>query len=494
MDALRRAARFLLVPPGPGESAGHLWPRWIFLRLLGIWFFSAFYSLWFQVEGLVGPRGLLPAGDYLHEVAVELGAKRLWFAPSLLWLGTSDRALLALCAFGMAASLALILNVWPRAAAFACTAVFLSFIAVLQDFASYQSDGMLLEAGLLSVFFAPAGLRPKLGAGTAPSRLSLFALQWLCFRIYFESGVVKWKGHDPQWAHLTAMDHYYENGPLPSFLAWWAQQRLPHAFHAATAAFTLVLELFLVWAMFLPRRFKIALGCLLVPFQLGIIATSNYAFLNWLVLSLGLLLFDDRFLARFGLRIPAAPARPPGPVRRWIEGIVLSWNLYATYVLLLFGALPWLPRGPAELLRPWRLANRYGLFAVMTTARYEIEFQGSDDGVTWRPYPFRYKPQDPAEPNGLYTPYQPRFEWNLWFASLGGWRQYPWVVACEQRLLEGAPEVLALFRTDPFRGRPPRHVRAVKWRYWFSSPEEKRARGVYWDREQLGEYAPAQPQ
>ncbi|HUB05473.1 MAG TPA: lipase maturation factor family protein, partial [Myxococcales bacterium] len=489
---MKRVLRFLLVPPGPGESPGHLWPRWIFLRLLGVWFFSAFYSLWFQADGLIGPRGLLPAGDYLGDVARGLeGVKRLWYAPTIFWAGSSDGALLALCAFGMAASLLLVLNVWPRWAVAACTIAFLSFIAVLQDFASYQSDGMLLEAGLLSLFFAPAGFRPGLGARTPPSRLALFALTWLCFRIYFESGVVKWKGHDPEWEHLTAMDHYYENGPLPSWLAWWAQQELPHAFHRATAAFTLLLELVLCWAMLLTRRFKIALGLVLLPFQAGILLTSNYAFLNWLVFSLGLLLFDDRFLAHLGLRVPAEAPRPPGPARLWIEGVVLSWQIYATYVLLLFGAVPWLPRGPAEVLRPWRLANRYGLFAIMTRERDEIEFQGSDDGVTWTPYRFRYKPQDPKEPPGLYAPYQPRFEWNLWFASLGQWRQYPWVVRCEERLLEGSPEVLELFRGDPFHGKPPRKVRAVLSRYWFSTPAERRATGAYWDRAPKGSYAPS---
>ena len=61
----------------------------------------------------------------------------------------------------------------------------------------------------------------------------------------------------------------------------------------------------------------------------------------------------------------------------------------------------------------------------------QIEFQGSSDGRTWVAYPFRYKPQNPNEAPRLYAPYQPRFDWNLWFASLGGWREYPFVVRTE---------------------------------------------------------------
>jgi len=126
----------------------------------------------------------------------------------------------------------------------------------------------------------------------------------------------------------------------------------------------------------------------------------------------------------------------------------------------------------------------------MTRARYEIEFQGSRDGVTWVPYPFRYKPQDPMERPGIFAPYQPRFDWNLWFASLGSWQENPWVVVTEVRLLEGSPDVLALFRRDPFAGKPPQRVRAVLWQYWFTTPAEKKRTGAWWKRKLLGEYAP----
>src|SRR6185436_12169499 len=140
--------------------------------------------------------------------------------------------------------------------------------------------------------------------------------------------------------------------------------------------------------------------------------------------------------------------------------VMLAWIFYATVApYLAQGARPL--AAPARLLSPFRIANQYGLFAVMTRARYEIELQGSRDGRTWTAYPFRYKPQDPREAPGIYAPYQPRFEWNLWFASLGPWEQNPWVVRAETRLLEGSPGVLALFRSDPFAGAPPRQVRTV---------------------------------
>jgi hypothetical protein len=148
------------------------------------------------------------------------------------------------------------------------------------------------------------------------------------------------------------------------------------------------------------------------------------------------------------------------------------------------------PTSPVVALEPFRIANRYGLFAVMTRGRYEIEFQGSDDGNTWIAYPFRYKPQDPDTPPGIYAPYQPRFDWNLWFASLGSWREYPIVPRTEVRLLSNDSDVLHLFKNNPFAQKPPRQVRAVLWQYWFTTMAEKRAQGLWWRRQFLGLYAP----
>src|SRR5437879_8009622 len=270
--------------------------RWIFLRALGLIYFSAFFSLVFQISGLLGPQGILPANDYLEAVGRSVGhLARLWFAPTLLWFSSSSHMLLGLCWMGMFASLLLVLNIWPRAMLVICFACFLSFVAAAQDFSGYQSDGMLLEAGFISLFFAPPCLRPGLGATHSPSRLSLFLLRWEWFRIYFESGIVKLTSGDYSWRHLTAMDDYYQNGPLPTWLGWYVQQ-LPHRFHAATVFMTLAAELGLVWMLFLPRRLRIICFLIVTPFQVGIILTANYTFLNYLVLVLGFLMLEDGFV------------------------------------------------------------------------------------------------------------------------------------------------------------------------------------------------------
>jgi len=450
--------------------------RWIWLRALGGIFFSAFLSLYFQILGLIGSRGLLPAQTYLEQLRVYAGWKRFWLAPKLLWIDAGDAMLQAIVWIGLIASVAIILNLWPRVAIAVAGIAFLSFIAAAQDFSAYQSDGMLLEAALLSIFLAPRGLRPGFAPAQPVNAGALFMLRWEWFRIYFESGLVKLLSGETQWRDFTAMDKYYENGPLPTWIGWYTQQRLPHAFHAGTVAYTLIAELFIAWLAFLPKQSRRIAFALTTPLQIGIIITANYAFLNYLVLFLGVLLVDDG--------PETAPEPEPGiPVYQK----VVFGTLFITTIFSFFArSFPLV-----TLLEPFRVANSYGLFAVMTRARYEIEFQGSYDGEHWIAYPFRYKPQDPAKAPGIYAPYQPRFDWNLWFASLGDYTENPFVITCEAQLLENSPQVLRLFAGNPFAARPPAMVRAVKWQYWFTTPAERARTGAWWDRKLIGLYAPA---
>jgi len=494
-------------------AADRLIARWIFLRALGLIYYSAFFSLVFQIRGLIGPHGILPANEYLQALVERFGHASYWYAPTLLWLSSESRALMVICWAGMIASLLLVLNFWPRGMLAICFGCFLSFVSAAQDFSAYQSDGMLLEAGFIAMFLAPAGFRPGWGEDSRPSRASVFLLVWECFRIYFESGVAKILGGDPQWRNFTALDEYYQNGPLPTWIGWH-MQHFPHWFHEATAFFTLALELVLVWAMFLPQRIRIACFFIVTVWQIGIILSANYTFLNYLVLVLGILLLDDRFLLRY---LPsflkrsylatkeAKPLLTPkqGPLWRQrfgaqmfalklaVSAVMLSWIFYATLAELIWMVKPVpLPTTPVTALEPFRIANSYGLFARMTRGRYEIEFQGSDDGQTWLIYPYRFKPQDPAKAPGIYAPYQPRFDWNLWFASLSSWRQEPIIVRTEKSLLRGDGDVLLLFAGNPFPHAPPRQVRAVIWQYWFTTPEEKRLQAWWWRRQLLGVYAP----
>jgi hypothetical protein len=495
-------------------------PRWFFLRALAALYFSAFLALVFQIRGLIGPEGILPARRFL-DVVSQAGTLRFWYAPTLFWISSGTHFLLAVTWIGLIASVVAFLNVWPRLSFFLCFACFLSFVTSASDFSGYQSDGMLLEAGFLALFFVPGGLWPGLGLDSPPPRAALFLLQWEWFRIYFESGMVKLLSGDPEWRHLSAMDEYYQNGPLPTWIGWYVQH-LPHWFQVATAGGTLVMELGIVWLFLLPRRARLVCFFIVTPWEIGVILTANYAFLNYLVLFLGFLLLDDRsvcwlvprrwrqsagqgnprgaeFAAEGTIPLPSRRPRILSGMRRHLgaltlagSAVLLTWIGYDTTAEMV--RMPWpdvpLPTAPIAALEPFRIANQYGLFAVMTRGRYEIEFQGSNDGEHWNAYQFRFKPQALNEAPGIYAPYQPRFDWNLWFASLTDWQQGNIVPLTEECLLKGDPAVLSLFRSNPYPQTPPKYVKAVLWQYWFTSMAEKRKTGNWWRRQLVGLYAP----
>src|SRR5467141_4735932 len=365
-------------------AAKRLLPRWVFLGALGLIYYSAFFSLVFEIRGLVGRHGILPASEYLQALSERFGHASYWYAPTLLWFSNGSHMLMGLCWVGMIASLLIVLNIWPRGMLAICFVCFLSFVSAAQDFSGYQSDGMLLEAGFIALFFAPAGFRPGWGEESRPSRASLFLLVWECFRIYFESGVAKIMGGDPQWRNFTALDEYYQNGPLPTWIGWY-MQHLPHWFHAATTFVTLALELVLAWMMFLPRRVRILCFFIVTPWQIGIILSANYTFLNYLVLALGFLLLDDRFLLpylpgfwkRSFLATKAAkPLGEPRVEKDWRKKlsaqfsalklaftvVMLTWIFYVTLAEMVWMVKPLpLPTTPVSALEPFRIANRYGL-------------------------------------------------------------------------------------------------------------------------------------
>src|SRR5277367_6745469 len=295
MKSLKTTFRYLF--ESAYGSTNHFVARWLFLRALGLIYLSAFFALLFQARGLIGLQGILPAAEYLQTMR-PLGVLRFWYAPTLLWFSSSDRLLMALCWIGLIASIVLVANLWPRTMLTVCFLCFLSFVSAAQDFSGYQSDGMLLEAGFLSLFLAPSGIFPGLGSRQRPVRAAMLLLLWEWFRIYFESGVVKLASGDPTWRNLTALYEYYQNGPLPTWIGWYLQH-LPNWFHIATAAATLAMELVLVWMALLSRRWKIACFFIVTMWQIVVIATANYTFLNYLVLALAVLLLDDASLRHF---------------------------------------------------------------------------------------------------------------------------------------------------------------------------------------------------
>ncbi|HTQ49647.1 MAG TPA: lipase maturation factor family protein [Candidatus Acidoferrales bacterium] len=509
----------------------HFLTRWGFLRSLGLIYFIAFVSLWTQIGGLMGHHGILPADQYLAAARQQcdlqgIGLDRFHLLPTLCWFDTSDGFLDLQCVAGAVLAVLLMVGIAPAPCIALLWLLYLSLVTVGRDFLGFQWDNLLLEAGFLAIFFAPWRLWPWRCAGqhcsanlqtgisaprhswcwheSPPSRTALWLLRLLLFKLMFSSGCVKLFSGDPNWRNLTALTFHYQTQPLPTWIGWYANQ-LPLWFQKLSCAGMFAIELGAPWLIFAPRRIRFCGGAAIAFLQILILLTGNYTFFNLLTLALCLLLLDDFTLVRW-IPLKLRPSsdsvtRHPPLVTRWrrlrfiaVPPAVLVAILYLFQVSLTFGARPaWFyPVAVADAwLGPFRTFSGYGLFAVMTTERREIVVEGSNDGVKWLPYEFKYKPGDVKRRPLFVAPFQPRLDWQMWFAALGDYRQNPWFVAFCLRLLQGSPEVLALLETNPFPNHPPRYLRAEFYDYRFTSLAERRATGAWWKREPLGDYLPA---
>jgi len=480
--------------------------RWVFLRLLALVYLAAFVSLGAQIHGLVGERGLLPAGEFLQVLREARGREALWLAPTLGWLDSGDGALSLLCWGGAAASLLATIGFAQGPLLAVSWAFYLSLVHLGQDFLSFQWDALLTETGLLALLFAPWGqLWPRLpGRERPPSVIVVWLLRLLLFKLMFSSGLTKLTWGDPTWRDLTALTYHYWTQPIPTPLAWYANL-LPRGAQIASCAVMYLVEVVLPFLIFAPRRpRRIALFGFLA-LQSLIAATGNYGFFNLLSVVLCVSLLDDLAWPT-ALRTRLLASGAPGAASRGRSFILTP----VAAVLALLSVPPLVdafhtgywrrhPDHPllrlASLVSPFWISNSYGLFRTMTTKRPEIEIEASLDGQTWRAWPFRYKPGDPQRAPRSFAPHMPRLDWQMWFAALRAeglvgrpeairlWltRGDFWLQRLLIRLLEGEPEVQPLLGPSPFGGTRPRYLRLVLWEYRFSDGGDD-----WWVRDRVG--------
>jgi hypothetical protein len=459
-------------------------------RGLAALYLVAFAVAWRQFPALCGERGLEPAPRYLEVIP------RFLDAPTIFrWIGYSDAKLRALAGIGAAVAIALVLGL-PQSTAlpldaglvltmlawFALWAMYQSIVNIGGSFYSFGWETLLLEAGFLAIFLGTAAIAPPI--------LVLLLFRWLAFRVEFGAGLIKLRG-DRCWRDLTCMDFHHETQPMPNPLSWFFH-KLPKSLHRIETVGNFVAQLVLPFGLFLPQPFATVAAILMVLTQLYLVVSGNYAWLNWVTIVVMTAAIADPVLQSV-VPIATTPAEAFAATPAWftIAGVALT---------LLVVMLSWFPvrnlLSPRQAMNasfdPFRLVNTYGAFGSVSRVRDEVVIEGTDAdsidaGTAWREYEFKGKPGDVRRLPSQYAPYHLRLDWLMWFLPLSSRYGERWFVPFLVKLLEGDRQTLALLGGNPFPDRPPRFVRALLYRYRFTSWRERRDTGAWWARSLVGE-------
>lgn len=466
--------------------------RLLLQRGLGAIYLLAFWNALNQFTPLLGERGLLPVPAFLARVT-------FWEAPSLFHLRYSDRIATLVSAAGLVLSALVVAGLSERGPLWLSLTIwlllyclYLSIVNVGQTFYGFGWESMLLEAGFFAAFLGPASV--------APPYVPVLALRWMLFRVELGAGLIKLRG-DPCWRDLTCLYYHHETQPLPNPLSAYFHH-VPKVMHRASVAFSHFVQLVVPFGLFGPDWLAALAGCLIVVHQLVLIASGNYAWLNWLTVVLGFSAFSDRMLARVVPLTGVAGTDSP---------LVFDWLQYglglATLLLSVKPVVNLASKRQAMNMsyNPLHLVGSYGAFGSVTRERHEVIVEGtrdaSPDQAQWLEYEFKAKPGDVRRRPPQWAPYHLRLDWAMWFLPLRVMitpsrilsRGQPlWFGRFVEKLLAGDPATLGLLRHNPFPGAPPRYIRASFYAYELATAQERRRDGVHWRRRYVGAYLPAQ--
>ena len=451
--------------------------RLVLQRGLGFVYLIAFLVALEQFPALLGERGLLPVPRFLARA-------RFREAPSLFHFRYSDRLLRGVAIAGIVLSLAVVLGLpdaWPApfgiALWLALWALYLSIVNVGQTFYAFGWESLLVEAGFLAAFLGPAG--------SAVPALPIWLFRWLLFRLEFGAGLIKMRG-DPCWRDLTCLYYHHETQPMPNPLSWYFHH-LPKVLHRMEVRGSHFAQLVAPILLFFPQPVASFAGLVMAITQSWLVLSGNFSWLNLTTIVLTASAFDDAALSRVL------------PVHRSATAAIAWHDVLVLAVAALLLALSWRPArnlfSRAQLMNasfdPLRLVNTYGAFGSVTRTRYEVAVEGTADDrrdTEWREYEFRGKPTDPRRRPPQWAPYHLRLDWLMWFAALSPSHAYPWFFAFAGKLLQNDRPILRLLRSNPFPDQPPRAIRAILYRYRFTTPAERRETGAWWVRTRVREY------
>lgn len=451
----------------------------LFLHSLGFIYFVALFPFLFQIKGLIGKEGILPASRYLQFIYSRMGKKAYFHYPTIFFINSSDAMLVGTVWLGLLLSILLFLGIVPSLVLPLLYMLYLSIIRVGQDFLSFGWELFLLEI-TVNAFL--------LSLTTTPNPFVWISINFLLFRFHLQAGAVKLQSKDKSWQTLTGLCYHYHTQPLPNTIAWYAD-KLPHFLQKLSCLIMLGIEIVVPFGVFGGEELRLIVFICFFALQFFIWFTGNLSYLNYLTVCLSVILLSNHYFP-FSLFTPSPDAHSPllltlfasiGGITLFTLQLIKLWDHFLPNSLF---------RTLFNKFYNFFIVNRYGIFAVMTTKRCEIVVEGSEDGKEWKEYLFPYKPSETNRRPRRISPYQPRLDWQAWFLPFSSYENAPWFQNFLHKLLLNSPTVLSLLRENPFQDHPPKYVRAIVYDYTFTSFAKKRETGCWWERRFIGNYSP----
>ncbi|MBW0014385.1 lipase maturation factor family protein [Mycobacterium sp.] len=463
-------------------SAPEYWlGRLVLERGVAAIYLIAFVAAALQFRALIGEHGILPIPRFL-------ATRTFWAAPSLFHLRYSDRLFAGASWLGAALSAAIVAGVADLAPLWtamlmwlALWVLYLSIVNVGQTWYGFGWESLLLETGFLMIF---------LGNDTvAPPLLTLWLARLLLFRVEFGAGLIKMRG-DPCWRNLTCLYYHHETQPMPGPLSWFFHH-LPRPLHRIEVAGNHFAQLIVPFGLFAPQPVAGVAAGIVVVTQLWLVASGNFAWLNWLTIILAFSAIDDASLAPL-FAVPAHPVWTAPPL--WFAVAVIGFA--GAVVLMTYWPVRNMLSARQRMnmsFNPFHLVNTYGAFGSVGRVRREVVIEGTDDerltaNTVWREYEFKGKPGAVRRLPRQWAPYHLRLDWLMWFAAISPAYAQPWLLPLLQRLLRNDRPTLRLLRHNPFATGPPRYVRAQLYEYRFTTLTELRRERAWWHRTLIGGY------
>lgn len=448
----------------------------LFPKLMGGIYFIVLTSFLYQVRGLLCSSGILPIQKYLDLVRTKY-KDYYWFLPSIYWINSSDRMIYGSIIAGIFVSILLMFGIYPPLMLLLLYILYLSIVSSGQTFLSFGWDVFILEITCNAFFLAMS---------PTPNPFIWISINFLLMRFHIQAGAVKLQSRDEHWRDLTAIHYHYQTQPLPNTQAWFFY-KLPLNFHKLSSISMFVVELAIPFLIFTTPEIRLFVCVNFIGLQFIIWFTGNLAYLNHMSCVLSTILIADNFLK---------PYFPMPTVTETPLGINIAISLVGIALCSLQFIQFWHHFFPNQMfykilnsIAPLKIINRYGIFAVMTTKRYEIVIEGSSDGKEWKEYLFPWKPSEVDRRPRRNAPYHPRLDWQLWFLPFTSYYREYWFQSFLAHLLRGNPAVLYLLRYNPFPEAPPKFIRASLYDYVFSDWEDLQ-KGIWWKRTYYAPYSP----